>query len=63
MTRSYNEKHDFWEPLIEPVDGFLRHIIRLAVILCVVYFTHHLGFIHDGVDVLNEQDVQQDCSF
>ncbi|XP_057872719.2 uncharacterized protein LOC131078906 isoform X2 [Cryptomeria japonica] len=25
VTRSYNEKHDFWEPLIEPVDGFVRY--------------------------------------
>lgn len=25
VTRSYNEKNDFWEPLIELVDGFLRY--------------------------------------
>eukprot|EP01018_Ginkgo_biloba_P007916 Gb_35998 [translate_table: standard] len=25
MTRSYNEKYDSWEPLIEPVDGFIRY--------------------------------------
>lgn len=22
--RSYNDKYDVWEPLVEPVDGFLR---------------------------------------
>lgn len=25
MTRSYNEKDGSWEPLIEPVDGFIRY--------------------------------------
>lgn len=24
VARSYNDKYDSWEPLIEPVDGFLR---------------------------------------
>lgn len=23
-ARSFNDKHDSWEPLIEPMDGFLR---------------------------------------
>lgn len=23
-ARSYNDKYESWEPLIEPVDGFLR---------------------------------------
>lgn len=23
-AKSYNDKHDAWEPLIEPMDGFLR---------------------------------------
>lgn len=23
-ARSYNDKYDSWEPLVEPVDGFLR---------------------------------------
>lgn len=23
-ARSYNDKYDAWEPLVEPMDGFLR---------------------------------------
>lgn len=26
-ARSYNDKHESWEPLVEPVDGFLRYYI------------------------------------
>ncbi|XP_042953951.1 uncharacterized protein LOC122290372 isoform X2 [Carya illinoinensis] len=26
VARSYNDKYDSWEPLIEPVDGFLRYL-------------------------------------
>ena len=25
MTRSYNEKDGSWEPLVEPMDGFIRY--------------------------------------
>lgn len=24
VARSYNDKYESWEPLVEPIDGFLR---------------------------------------
>lgn len=36
-ARSYNDKYEAWEPLIEPADGFLRFFFVL--ILC--YFKAH----------------------
>lgn len=31
-ARSYNDKYEAWEPLVEPVDGFLR----CSSVLCLV---------------------------
>lgn len=30
-ARSYNDKYESWEPLVEPVDGFLRYHIALFI--------------------------------
>lgn len=30
-ARSYNDKYEAWEPLIEPADGFLRFFFLFAV--------------------------------
>lgn len=27
-ARSYNDKYDAWEPLIEPMDAFLRYSLK-----------------------------------
>lgn len=32
-ARSYNDKYEAWEPLIEPFDGFLRYYLPSIVML------------------------------
>lgn len=38
-AQSYNDKYEAWEPLVEPVDGFLRYFIYCAYYIKLKHFT------------------------